>query len=613
MRLSRLVRQNIMIPDEIPFGRKPVAWAMVNEAATTRVRSASEAPTNVCIPRSERNVSRDGHPVLSLPRGALVALVMSCILSAACHGHGLSSRIVVTTPPSGTAAVLTYHNDNARTGQNLDETILTTANVNSKAFGQVGMLSVDGLVDAEPLYVSSLIGNTAHNVVFVATEHDSVYAFDADKFSLLWKVSLLGANETSSDPVNGCGQVFPEIGITAAPVIDPKAGTHGTIFVVAMSKDASGNYHQRLHALDLAAGTEQTGSPTVIAASYPGTGDNSKNGHVIFDPMQYEERVGLLLLNGTIYMGWTSHCDIEPYTGWIMGYSESTLKQTSVIDVTPNGSEGSIWMSGAGLAADSSSNLYFLVANGTFDGTLNANGQPASGDYGNAFVKLSTTGGNLAVADYFTMFDTSTESGEDEDLGSGGAVLLPDLKDNSGNTWQLAVGSGKDGSIYVVNRNMMGGMQIKEDNQIYQEIDGQLTEFQNGGGVWSMPAYFNNAVYYGAVGDSVKAFTISSATLSASPTSRSGNSFGYPGTTPSISANGNTDGIVWAIENGSTGVLHAYDATNVASELYNSNMAGARGQFSTTTNCKFVTPMIANGKVFVGTAAGVVVFGLLNP
>jgi len=211
------------------------------------------------------------------------------------------------------------------------------------------------------------------------------------------------------------------------------------------------------------------------------------------------------------------------------------------------------------------------------------------------------------------MFDTGTESGLDEDLGSGGALVLPDLTDNSGKTWQLAVGSGKDGNIYVVNRNLMGGMQPRQDSQIYQEIDGQLTQFQNGGGVWSMPAYFNNTVYYGAVGDSVKAFTISNAMLSTSPASQSGSTFGYPGTTPSVSANGATNGIVWAIENGSTGVLHAYDATNLATEFYNSNMAGTRDQFFTTSNCKFVTPMIANGKVFVGTATGVVVFGLLNP
>jgi hypothetical protein len=567
-----------------------------------------------CGFRSERSVSRDYRPILSFPHSVLVALAISCILSAACKEPELSSRVVTTTGSGGTATVLTYHNDNGRTGQNLGETILTTANVNSTSFGKLGLLSTDGLVDAEPLYVSSLmIGGTAHNVVFVATEHDSVYAFDASTFSQLWKVSVLGANEATINTVGGCGQVAPEIGITSTPVIDPKAGAHGTIFVVAMSKDAAGNYHQRLHALDLAAGTEQSGSPTEVAATYPGTGDNSSNGQVVFDPKQYAERVGLLLLNGAIYTGWTSHCDSRPYTGWIMGYSETTLKQTSVINMTPNGSEGAIWMSGAGLAADNSNNIYFLVANGTFDGTLNGSGQPASGDYGNAFVKLSTSGGNLAVADYFTMFDTSTESGDDEDLGSGGGVLLPDLKDNSGNTWQLAVGAGKDGNIYVVNRNMMGGMQIKQDNQIYQELDGQLTQFQNGGGVWSMPAYFNNTVYYGAVGDSVKAFTISSAKLSASPASHSGNTFGYPGTTPSVSANGTMNGIVWATENGSTGVLHAYDATNVATELYSSNMAGTRDQFSTTSNCKFVTPMIANGEVFVGAATGVVVFGLLNP
>jgi hypothetical protein len=555
---------------------------------------------------------------LSFPQCGLVALMAIGIFGASCGGPAVSPVVPPSgpaPPPTGTATVLTYHNDNARTGENVGETILTTANVNSTSFGKVGFLGTDGLVDAEPLYVSSLtIESAEHNVVFVATEHDSVYAFDANSYSTLWKASVLAMGESTSDPVHGCGQVYPEIGITSTPVIDPKAGAHGTIFVVAMSKDSGGSYHQRLHALDLTTGAEQTGSPMEIAASYPGTGDNSSNGKVVFDPMQYEERVGLLLLNGTIYTGWTSHCDARPYTGWIMAYSESTLKQTSVINLTPNGLEGSIWMAGAGLAADASNNVYFLMANGTFDSTLNANGQPASGDYGNSFMKLSTSGNSLAVADYFTMYDTGTESGEDEDLGSGGALLLPDLKDNSGTTWQLAVGAGKDGSIYIVNRNMMGGMQSRQDTQIYQEIDGQLTLFQNGGGVWSMPAYFNNTIYYGAVNDSVKAFPISNARLSSTPASHSMTIFGYPGTTPSVSANGTTNGIVWAIANGGTGVLHAYDATNVATELYNSNMAGGgRDQFATTSNCKFVTPMIANGKVFVGTATSVVVFGLLNP
>ena len=546
----------------------------------------------------------------------LLPLIAAGVLFVAgCGPMGQSNGSSSTSGGSsgGSVEVLTYHNDNNRTGLNPSETTLSTSNVNSSSFGKVGFLAVDGLVDAQPLYTSKLtIGGAAHNVVFVVTENDSIYAFDADTFTQLWNVSALGLNETASDQVHGCSQVAPKIGITSTPVIDLNAGPHGTVFLVAMTKASSGSYHQRLHALDLSNGAEQTGSPVDIQATYPGSGDNSQNGSVVFDPMQYEERVGLLLLNGVIYMGWTSHCDVRPYTGWIMGYSESSLQQVSVLNVTPNGNEGSIWMAGAGLAGDSANNIYFLNANGTFDASLNANGQPVNGNYGNSFLKLSTTGNHLTVADYFTMFDTTGESNADEDLGSGGALLLPDLKDASGNTWQLAVGAGKDGNIYVVNRNQMGGMQVQQAMQIYQEIVGQLTQFQNGGGVYSAPAYFDNAVYYGAVGDSLKAFTISNAKLSATPASASTNTFGYPGATPSVSANGAFNGIVWAIQNGSTGVLHAYDATNLAHELYNSNMAGSRDQFATTGNCKFVTPMIANGKVFVGTATGVAVFGL-NP
>jgi Abnormal spindle-like microcephaly-assoc'd, ASPM-SPD-2-Hydin len=501
--------------------------------------------------------------------------------------------------------VLTLHNDNARTGQNLSETILTTTDVNSANFGELGLLSVDGLVDAEALFVSNLIvAGSAHNVVFVVTEHDSLYAFDADTFSQLWTVSLLGPNETTSDN-RGCGQVSPEIGITSTPVIDLTAGTHGTIFAVAMSKDNSGDYHQRLHALDITTGAELTGGPVTIQASFPGTGANSSNGNVVFDPAQYKERAGLLLMNHEIYTSWASHCDDQPYTGWLISYSESTLQQSSVLNVTPNGSEGAIWMAGAGLAADTLGNIYFLDANGTFDDTLDSSGFPVHGDFGNAFLKVSTSSNNLAVADYFTMFNTDAESNADEDLGSGGALVMPDLMDGSGNTWHLAVGAGKDAHIYVVNRDLMGKFNTNNDTAIYQEIDGGLS-----GGVFSMPVYFNNTVYFGAVGDSLKAFSIVNAKLGASATSKSAASFGYPGTSPSISANGTTNGIVWAVENGSTGVLHAYDATNLANELYNSNQAANnRDQFSDN---KFVTPMIANGKVYVGTPNSVVVFGLLQ-
>ncbi len=495
-------------------------------------------------------------------------------------------------------SVLTYHNDVGRTGQNLSETILTTSNVKSAAFGKIGFLTVQGKVDAEPLYAPSLtIAGAVHNVVFVVTEHDLVYAFDADTFAQLWQASVLGANETTSDD-HGCGQITPEIGITATPVIDLKSGAHGTIFVAAMSKDAGGNYHQRLHALDITTGTEQAGSPTTIQAMYPNHG-----GNVTFDPGQYAERAGLLLLNGVIYMGWTSHCDGGSYTGWVMGYSESTLQQVSVIDITPNGSEGSVWMAGAGLAADSSNFIYFLAANGTFDPTLNTSGFPVNGDYGNAFIKLSTAGGSLSVADYFTMYNTVSESDADEDLGSGGALVLPDLKNAAGNTVHLAVGAGKDSNIYVVNRDSMGKFNPNNDSAIYQELGGAV-----GGGVWSVPAYFNGTVYYGGVSDSLKAFPITNAMLATTPASVSAANYGYPGATPSVSANGSSEGIVWAVENGGTGVLHAYDATNLATELYNSNQAGSRDQFSDN---KFVTPMIANGKVYVGTPTGVIVFGLL--
>jgi hypothetical protein len=438
-----------------------------------------------------------------------------------------------------------------------------------------------------------------HNVVYVVTENDSVYAFDADTFAQLWHVSVLGANETASDN-RGCGQVSPIIGITSTPVIDLSAGTHGEIFLVAMSLDSGGNYHQRLHALDLTTGGEISGSPATVQATFPMT-----SGTTTFDPKQYKERAALLLLNGVIYTTWASHCDDGPYTGWIIGYNETTLKQSSVLDVTPNGGDGAIWMSGDGPAADSSGNIYFLAGNGTFDDTLNSNGFPEHGDFGNGFIKLSTAGNSLSVADYFTMFNTDAESNADQDLGSGGEMLLPDVKDTQGNTWHLAVGAGKDGHIYVVNRDLMGKFNTSNDSAIYQEIDSNGL----GGGVWAMPAYFNNMVYYGAVGDHLRAFSIANAKLATPAGSLTSESFGYPGTTPSISANGNSAGIVWAVENNGGGVLHAYDATNLGTELYNSNQAAnSRDHFADN---KFITPMIANGKVYVGTPNSVAVFGLL--
>lgn len=542
--------------------------------------------------------------------GGMIVLAAGLVLAlnlTRCSSGGNSSSPTPNPPPPGNSAVdvVTYHNDNARTGQNLKETILTTSNVNSSSFGKLFVIPVDGKVDAEPLYLAALsVGGQTHNVLFVVTEHDSVYAFDADSGASLWHVSMLPSGETTSD-TRGCSQVTPEIGVTSTPVIDRSAGTHGTIYVVAMSKDGSGNYHQRLHALDVTTGAEEFSGPKEIQASFSGSGDNSSGGNVVFAPGQYEERASLLLLNGVVYTAWTSHCDIRPYTGWMMGYDQNTLAPTSVLNLTPNGNEGAIWMSGAGPAVDSNGNIYVLDANGTFDTALNASGFPNQGDYGNAFLKISTTNKHLAVADYFEMSNQMSENDADQDLGSGGAMVLPDLTDNSNKTWHLAVGAGKDGNIYLVDRGDMGKFSSTANN-IHQELQSVLS-----GGIWSMPAYFNNTVYFGAVGNNIRAFSISNAQLSSSPTSLTANTFPYPGATPSVSADDTNNAILWATANSNPAVLHAYDATNLGHELYNSNQASSgRDQFGAGN--KFITPMIVNGKVYVGTTNGVGVFGLLR-
>ena len=503
--------------------------------------------------------------------------------------------------------VLTYHNDNQRTGRNPSETTLTLQNVNSTMFGKLFVIPTDGRVDAQPLHVPnvSIAGNGSHNVLFVASEHDTVYGFDADNGSTLWQVTMLKTGETPSDN-RGCGQVSPEIGVTSTPVIDLTAGAHGTIYVVAMSKDASGNYHQRLHALDITSGSEQFGGPVNIAAKYPGSGDHSQNGYVIFDPKQYKERAALLLLNHLVYTSWASHCDFRPYTGWIISYNGSTLARQSVLNITPNGIEGSIWASGGGPAADSAGNIYLLDANGTFDTTLDANGFPDRGDYGNAFVKLSTQNGHLAIADYFNMYNTVSESNHDVDLGSSSALVVPNILDSNGVVHHLTVGAGKDANIYLVNRDNMGKFNPNNNSQIYQELTGGLA-----GKVFSMPAFSNNRIYYGAVGDKIKAFAFnSSARLNTTPSSQTKNTFPFPGATPSISGASSTNTILWAAENTSPAVLHAYKANNLAVELYNSNQAaGGRDHFGSGN--KFITPTVANGKVYVGTTKGVGVFGLL--
>jgi hypothetical protein len=306
-------------------------------------------------------------------------------------------------------------------------------------------------------------------------------------------------------------------------------------------------------------------------------------------------------------MSFASHCDFRPYTGWVMGYSESTLKQTQVLDLTPNGADGSIWMSGDGIAADGAGNLFLLDANGSFDTSLDGNGFPSKGDYGNSIVKL-TTAGKLAVADYFEPYNGVTESGGDQDLGSGGAVLLPDQTDGQGTVHHLIVGGGKDTNLYVADRDNLGKFNAggSGNSNLYQELDGV-------GPIFSTPAFFNGVLYLGTVKNPLRAYPVTNGKLSTSPSSQTAATFAFPGTSPAVSANGTQAGIVWAVEShtGSTAVLHAYDATNLATELYNSQQA-ANGRDGFGTGNKFITPLVVNGKVYVGTPNGVAVFGLLG-
>jgi hypothetical protein len=578
------------------------------QTATFTVRATGTAPLMYQWKKNGQNISGAvmatyiTPPTTTSDNGATFVVVVT---NAAGSATSSAAVLTVTAAVAG-ADVLTYHNDNARTAQNLGETVLTPAVVNSAHFGLLRMLATDGLVDAQPLIVSNLtVLGKVRNVIYVVTEHDSVYSFDADDGTPLAKVSLLGSGESTSDN-HGCSQVTPEIGITSTPVVDRNVGAHGTLYTIAMSKNG-GTYYQRLHALDLLTLGEQTHSPVVIQATYPGTGDNSSGGKVIFDPSTYKERVGLLALNGTIFTAWASHCDYGMYTGWILGYDELTLAQTRVLNVVPNGSKGAIWQSGGGLAADAAGHIYALVANGTLDTTLNAQGFPSQGDYGNGYIKMASAS-PMQVVDYFAEDNDVSESTNDIDLGSGAPMLLPDLKDGAGTVRHLAVGAGKDGHLYVVNRDNMGKFNASNNKNIWQDLVNALP-----GGIWSAPAYFNGSVYYADVRGTLKAFAVTNALVGSVPASQSTMTFAYPGASPSVSANGSSNGIVWAVESatGQTAVLHAFDAGNLANTLYSSNdpAIGLRDRFGTGN--KFITPTIANGKVYVGTPNGVAVFGLL--
>ncbi|HVI07394.1 MAG TPA: pyrrolo-quinoline quinone [Candidatus Binatia bacterium] len=504
--------------------------------------------------------------------------------------------------------VTTYHYDNARVGQNTHETALTTSLVNSTTFGKLFSQPVDGQIYAQPLVVYNLsIGGKPHTVVFVATENDSVYAFDGNgntgtDANPLWHVSFIDAAKgITTVPSSDLGTIAisPQIGITGTPVIDPN---NDTLYVVAATKE-NGVYYQRLHALNVTTGAEQHGSPVVISAKVKGTGSGSFGGYISFDPFRSNQRPALLLLNGVVYISWASH-GLEAkyiYHGWVIGYNETSLAQAGAFCITANGDQGGVWQSGNGLAADSLGNIFFISGNGTFDANK---GGP---DYGMSYVKLASS--SMSVIDYFTPFNQATESAGDKDLGSGGMLLIP--YQSSTTNHYLAVGAGKDGNMYLVNRNDMGKFNSKGNSQIVEEIPLAF----GGHSVYSSPAFWNSNLYYWATQDYLRIFQLNNGLIGTTPIATSAFTLASPGATPVISSNGTTNGIVWALDSSGSNitppapaVLHALDA-QTAAELYNSTQAGTRDTAGNAV--RFTLPVVANGKVYLGTANELDVYGLL--
>jgi hypothetical protein len=535
-------------------------------------------------------------------------------------GSALSLVFAASLPVFGQVNVLTYHNDFARTGQNTNETILTPANVNMNTFGKIFSYPVDGQIYAQPLYVSGLAiqGQGVHNVVFVATMHDSVYALDADSNSgpnggVLWQVSLgTSAAMPNNDFGNRYGpyhDIRPEVGIIGTPVIDLAAGT---IYLSAFTHEGT-NYVQRIHALSITTGAERPFSPVVVSATINGIGVASSGGKLAFDAMNNGlQRPALTLAGGVLYVCYSGFADTNPYHGWLLGFDAVTLQQLTnrIFNTTPNSTvaawganagEGGLWMGGNGPLVDAATNLFFEIGNGPFSADTNGT------EYGDSFVKLSTTNG-LAVADYFTPFNQATLAANDTDLGSGGPVLLPDEVGSVAHP-HLILGSGKSGTIYLVDRDNMGHYNAANDSQIVQSVVSAV------GASFATPAYFNKTIYYQGNGDRLKAFAITGGALSTTPIHRSSATIGFPGATPSVSANGTNNAIVWVINsaNVSSGspagpaILFAYNAYNLTNKLYDSTQAGVRDTASWAV--KTSVPTVANGKVYVGGASALTVYG----
>ncbi|HWY78564.1 MAG TPA: PA14 domain-containing protein [Verrucomicrobiae bacterium] len=508
----------------------------------------------------------------------------------------------LTNPvPPSLVSVLTFRNDNTRTAQNTNEALLTLANVNTNSFGKLFSAAIDGYSIGQPLVLPNvnIPGKGVHNVVYVTTEHDSVYAWDADSNAgqngvPLWQVSFINPSAGIST-VSATGDlasiaggfVGPELGITGTPVIDPVSGT---LYVVAITKEIVGgvtNFYNRLHALDVTTGAEKFGGPVLIQGSVPGLGDGNVNGVVSFVQLKHHQRNSLAFNNGTVYIAFSGHFDYPPYHGWVFAYNGYTLAQTGIWNANPNGAGGGFWQAGCGPAIDSAGNLYLESGNGNFDA--------AHGVFGDSLIKLSSTNG-LALADYFTPHDQLAMNLADLDLGSAGENLLPDSVGSATHP-HLLVGTGKNGTLYLIDRDNLGQYNTgPSDSQIVQAFTGAV------GGMWSTPAFFNGVLYCGGSGDKIKGFAIANAAINTTPITTTPSSYG--GESPSISANGTSNAILWMIN---SSVLHAFNATNLSQELYNSSQNSARD--NPGTSVKWEVPTIANGKVYLNMQGSLAVFG----
>jgi hypothetical protein len=536
-----------------------------------------------------------------------------------------------TTPAFTPVSMLTYHNNNARDGVNSNETQLTLENVNTNEFGRLFTYAVDGYVYAQPLVATNVVipGRGALNVVYVATEHDSVYAFDADNneganANPLWHVSFInpaaGVTTVTSADIS-TEDITPEIGITSTPVIDPATGT---LYVEAKTKETNGQgtvFVHRLHALDITTGAERvsgavSNSPAIITATnYPGNGDGDSdgNGHVLWNDLRQNCRAALTLLNGVIYVAYASHADINPYHGWLFSYTAQSLAQLGVYNTTPNGLRGGIWQGGGGATVDEAGNLYFVTGNGLESNDFNATGatfSQATNNFAMSVLKFAPSNGVPVLVDFFTPFNQAALTAADFDLGSGAALVLPDSAGSRAHP-HLLVAGGKTGTTYLLDRDNLGHFNPSGDSQIVQVVSNQL-----GFGSFVTPAFYNQTLYYVGFNSSLVAFSLVNGAISTALPNRSETYYGILGSgSPSISANGPSNAVVWAIESdayGSSGpaILHAYNAANVARELYNSSMVLARDNPGGAV--KFTLPTLVNGKVYVGAEYALSVFGLGN-